>query len=168
MFKTMKSWFPAKPAETPSPSLIDVHDPEIKRKLAELWQELGGADKISWKAATTIREKLQILEDPAISEHDFLLCRGIWNIMFNTMQQTAVRCGATAAFDKARRLSEVGIDFMHYVINPLLGLPPAAAADWGLNGITVDGRRVFPLLEEFMPDTAEQLVEAHLASHSVS
>jgi hypothetical protein len=160
MFKMLKHWLSAAPTE----AQIAVHDPEVCRTLNDLKMKCQ-PDIMIWAELAKARENLQdLLTTPTISENDFIICRRVFSALLHDTREIAVRNGVMAEFDRAREFSEQGIDFAHYVINPLQALAPEAAVNWGLDGITADGRRVFPLLQKFMPDAAEELVEARLAA----
>jgi len=48
--------------------------------------------------------------------------------------------------DQARQTSETGIDFIHYVFNPMQAMSAEEAGAFALDGFTADSRRAWPLL----------------------
>jgi hypothetical protein len=154
----MFSTFRCKPAP---PAGRVIQDPEILRKLTAIRHRLEARGEDTWEDAMAIREQLRdILVATTTSENDYLICRGVWDALLDTLRQTAINRMSSEEFDNARRISEEGADFIHYVLNPLQGMPPESAATWGLQGKTSDGRAVFPLLQKFMPEAADKLLNA--------
>jgi hypothetical protein len=162
------NWF-SKPAPPVEPIAIDrkpttptdgVQDPEIQRQLDALRRILDAycddAGTIPWEHTKAIREALrELLISPGISQHDFLVVYGVWTTFMDTLRVTAAAHVHAGQLDQARQISETGIDFIHYVINPMQAMPPEEAAAFALDGFTADGRRVWPLLEQHMPEAAE-------------
>jgi hypothetical protein len=139
-------------------------DPEIARRL-EIIEDRMGQPKASWAYAMAIGRELQdILEEQGLCEHDYVYCRQLWTILVDNLRDCAADHGAVAELDRARQISQREFDFAHYVINPILALPPSAVVDFILDGITVDGRRVFQLVQHCAPDVADEAVEARIAA----
>ena len=155
----MLNWFSCKPVSV-EPVAIDrkpktltegVQDPEVQRQLDAVHRIIDAYSddfgSIAWEHTKAIREALrELLINPGISEHEFLIVYRVWTAFMDDLRVTAAAQGAAAQLDQARQTSETGIDFIHYVFNPMQAMSAEEAGAFALDGFTADSRRAWPLL----------------------
>lgn len=118
---------------------------------------LSDKGTVAWEHAEAHRETLEKLLISPLSEHDFLVVYGVWAALMDACRVAAAMNGVADQFDAARQFSESGFNFAHYVVNPMMAMPPEEVATFALEGFTDDVRRVWPLLEQHMPELAEKI-----------